>query len=118
MLFFSYLAYQVRDFYNIQGGVDLAGMAVDQLTPKNSLVLTGDSNDATLLYNTNRYGWTGGYASNYPNTPETIEKIRRMGGTIYVTTKFDRDSEFGRYMLKSYQVAKETNQYILFKLTN
>lgn len=108
--------YQVRDFYNIQGGVDLAGMAVDELTPKNSLVLTGDSNDATLLYNTNRWGWTGGYASNFPNEPQTIEKVRQMGGTIYVTTKFERESIFGKYMLDNYPVIRESNQFIIFNL--
>jgi len=114
----SFSWYEIRGFYNIQGGVDLAGEAVDKLTPAGTMVLTGDSNDATLLYNTNRWGWTGGYASNYPNTPQTIEQIIKMGGSIYVTTKFDKESDFGKYMLKNYFVLKETNQYIIFKLTN
>lgn len=110
--------YQVRDFYNIQSGVDLAGVAVDKITPKNALVLTGDSNDATLLYNTNRLGWTGGYASNFSNEPAVIEKVKSMGASYYVTTKFDRNTEFGKYMLQNYPILKETNQYILFKLTD
>lgn len=114
MLAFSW--YQVRDFYNLQGGVDLAGRAVDELTPKDALVLTGDSNDVTLLYNGNRYGWTGGYASYFPNTPETIEKVRKMGATVYVTTKFEASSDFGRYMLENFKVLKLTNQYIVFSL--
>jgi 4-amino-4-deoxy-L-arabinose transferase-like glycosyltransferase len=108
--------YEVRNFYNIQGGVDLAGVAVDELTLKDALVLTGDSSDATLLYNTNRWGWSGGYASNFPNSKETIEKIRSLGGLVYVTTKFDRNSNFGHYMLENYQVVKETNQFIIFSL--
>jgi len=115
MLAFSW--YQIRDFYNIQGGVDLAGRAVDELTPKNALILTGDSNDATLLYNCNRYGWTGGYASYFPNTPETIEKVKQMNVDFYVTTKFDQDSEFGQYLLKNYEVLKRTDQFIIFNLT-
>jgi 4-amino-4-deoxy-L-arabinose transferase-like glycosyltransferase len=110
--------YEIRGFYNIQSGVDLAGVAVDELTAKDALVLTGDSNDATLLYNTNRWGWTGGYASSFPNSKETIEKIKELGGTIYVTTKFDRNSDFGRYMTDNYQVLKETDQYIIFDLTS
>jgi 4-amino-4-deoxy-L-arabinose transferase-like glycosyltransferase len=108
--------YQVRDFYNIQGGVDLAGKSVDELTPKDALVLTGDSNDATLLYNCDRHGWTGGYASNFPNTVETIERIRQMGAAYYVTTKFDRNSDFAKYMLKNHSVLRETDQYIIFNL--
>jgi len=114
MLAFSW--YEVRGFYNIQSGVDLAGMAVDDLTPKDALVLTGDSNDATLLYNTNRHGWSGGYASNYPNEPEVINRVKQMGASYYVTTKFDRNSEFGQYMLTTYQVVKETDQFVLFSL--
>jgi len=108
--------YQIRDFYNLQGGVDLAGAAVNDLVPKNALVLTGDSNDATLLYNTNRFGWSGGYASNFPNTSETIQKIISLGGSVYVTTKFDRHSDFGKYMLQNFPIIKETNQYIIFKI--
>lgn len=112
----SFSWYEVRNYYNIQGGVDLAGQAVDELTPKNSLVLTGDSNDATLLYNTNRYGWSGGYASYFPNTPETIDKVIKMGASIYVTTKFEENSSFGKYMLENYSLVKRTNQYIIFSL--
>jgi len=114
MVAFSW--YYVRDFYNIQSGVDLAGRWIDENTPKDSLVLTGDSNDATLLYNCNRWGWTGGYASSFPNEPETIEKIKKMGAAYYVSTKFDKNSEFGKYMLKNYQVLEETDQYIIFSL--
>jgi 4-amino-4-deoxy-L-arabinose transferase-like glycosyltransferase len=114
MVAFSW--HEVRGFYNIQGGVDLAGRAVDQLTPKDALVLTGDSNDATLLYNCNRYGWTGGYASSFPNLPETIEKVRKMGGMVYVSTKFEEDSEFGQYMTQNYSVIERTNQYVIFSL--
>lgn len=116
MLGFSW--FEVKEFYNIQGGVDLAGRAVDELTSKNALVLTGDSNDVTLLYNTNRYGWTGGYASNYPNTPGVLEEVRKMGATVYVATKFDKNSEFGKYLLVNYPVLQRTNQYIIFLLIN
>jgi 4-amino-4-deoxy-L-arabinose transferase-like glycosyltransferase len=114
MLAFSW--FEIRGFYNIKGGVDLAGVAVNELASKDALVLTGDSNDATLLYNTNRWGWSGGFASNFPNSRETIEKIIRMGGDIYVTTKFEKDSDFGKYMLDNFEVMKETNQYIIFDL--
>ena len=114
MIGFSW--FEVRGFYLIQGGVDLAGRAVDEMTSKNALVLTGDSNDATLLYNTNRYGWTGGYASYFPNDQANIEKVMKMGGTVYVATKFEEKSEFGQYMLKNYPVIKKTDQYIIFSL--
>lgn len=116
LFMFAFSWYQIRDFYNIQGGVDLAGRAVDESTSKDALVLTGDSNDATLLYNTNRHGWSGGYASNFPNAPETIEKVRKMGASYYVSTKFDQNSGFGKYMLENYEILKRTDQYIIFSL--
>lgn len=116
LFMFAFSWYEVRGFYNIQSGVDLAGLAVDELVSGDALVLTGDSNDATLLYNTNRLGWSGGYASSFPNTQETIEKVRALGGSIYVSTKFDRQSSFGQYMLKRFSVLKETDQYIIFDL--
>lgn len=108
--------YEVRGFYNIQGGVDLAGAAVDELTPKNSLVITGDSNDATLLYNTNRWGWTAGDVSIFPNTQKTIQDLQLKGASVYVTTKFDRNSQFGKYLLENYPILKETDQYVIFDL--
>ncbi len=116
LLLVAFSWYEVRGFYNIQSGVDLAGEAVDKLFPKEALVLTGDSNDATLLYNTNRWGWTGGYASPYPNLPKTVEGLIKQGASVYVTTKFDKNSDFGKYMLKSFPIVKETNQYIIFSL--
>jgi len=114
MVAFSW--YQVRDFYNIQSGVDLAGKWIEENTPQTALILTGDSNDATLLYNCNRWGWTGGYASNYPNESKVIEQVKQMGASYYVTTKFDRNSGFGKFMLKKYPVLQQTDQYIVFKL--
>lgn len=117
MLSFSWK--EVRAFYALQGGVDLAGQAVDELVPPNALVLTGDTNDATLLYNTNRYGWTGGYASYFPNSPETIEKVKSMGASIYVTTKWNelKNQTFGFYLSQNYLALKETDQYIIFDLS-
>jgi len=98
--------------------VDLAGKAVDEMTPKNALVITGDSNDATLLYNTNRWGWTAGYASAYPNSKETIEKLIDKEASYYVATKFEKNSDFGKYMLENYKIVKATDQYIIIRLTN
>jgi 4-amino-4-deoxy-L-arabinose transferase-like glycosyltransferase len=110
--------YQVRDFYTIQGGVDLAGKALDVLVPKEALILTGDSNDATLLYNCNRHGWTGGYASYFPNEPASIKKAKSLGAQYYVTTKFNdlEPSEFGKFMFENFRVLKKSDQYIIFDL--
>jgi 4-amino-4-deoxy-L-arabinose transferase-like glycosyltransferase len=84
LFMFGFSWYEIEGYYLIQGGVDLAGLAVDEITPKDALILTGDSNDATLLYNTNRYGWTGGYASYIPNEKEAFNKARERGALILV----------------------------------
>lgn len=116
LLMIAFSWYQVRGFYNIQSGVDLAGKWIDENTPKDSIIITGDSNDATLLYNCNRWGWSIGFASPYPNQPQIIEDLRDKKASYYVTTKFDKDSDFGKYMLKNYQILKQTDQYVIFSL--
>ena len=116
MLGFSW--FEIRNFYPIQGGVDLAGQAVDELTPEDALILTGDTNDATLLYNCNRYGWTGGYASYFPNEKESLNKARELGADFYVTTKVNelKSSDFGQFMHQTFSVVKETDQLVIFDL--
>jgi len=116
MLGFSW--FEIRGYYNIQGGVDLAGLAVDELTPQDALILTGDSNDVTLLYNTNRHGWTGGYASYFPNEKESLNRARELGTDFYVTTKVGtlKDSDFGQFLYREFKLVKETDQYAIFDL--
>jgi len=116
MLAFSW--YYVRDFYNIQGGVDLAGKAVSQLTPKDSLVIAGDGSDPTLLYNTSRKGWAIGYGSIWENNPSKILELQQRGARFYATTKVGeiKNSDFGKFMYENFPVLEETNQFIIFEL--
>lgn len=116
MLAFSW--YYVRDFYNIKGGVDIAGAAVQELTPSDSLVIAGDGVDPTLLYNTGRKGWTIGYGSFWDNTSETVLNLKEQGADYYVTTKITeiKNSLFGQFMYDNFTVVKETDQYVVFSL--
>jgi len=110
--------YFVRDFYNLQGGVDLAGKAVDQLVPSGALVVAGDGADPTLLYNTNRTGWTIGFGSTLENTPAVLQKLIDEEADYYVTTKIDalQGSGFGDYLKHNFNVIKETDQFIIYSL--
>lgn len=110
--------FQTKDFYNPKSGVDLAGIAIDQLTPKDSLVIAGDGADVSLLYNTNRHGWTVGYASHYTDDVETVEGLRRKGATFYVTTKVNeiKNTAIFEHLINNYQIIDETNQYVIFDL--
>lgn len=110
--------YEVRNFYNLQSGVDLAGDFIDKNTPQGSLIIAGDGADPTLLYNTNRLGWTVGYGSLYENREEVVEELRQKGADFYVTTtvKQIRSSSFERYLRDHYRLVKEAEQYIVFSL--
>lgn len=116
MLAFSW--YYVRDFYDIQGGVDVAGAAVQEITTENSLVIAGDGVDPTLLYNTGRKGWTIGFGSYLDNTSETVLNLKGQGAKYYVTTKISeiKSSLFGKFMYENFVVIKETDQYVIFSL--
>lgn len=116
MIGFSW--FEVSNFYFIQGGVDLAGEAVDRLTPKDALVLTGDTADVTLLYNTNRHGWAGGFASHIPNEKEYLEGAVDRGAQFYVTTKVGelKSSSFGEFLYNEFELMEESDQYALFDL--
>lgn len=113
--------YETRGFYNLQMGIDLAGKAVGKLTPKNSLVITGDSADVSLLYNCARFGWAIGYGAAWPNSARTIEYLKSKSADYYVTTKlseFDNNIDFAGYMKKNYPIVKRTNEYIIFDLND
>lgn len=110
--------FEARQFYNLQSGVDVAGDAVERLTPPDALILTGDTNDSTLLYNCNRWGWTGGYASYFPNVAEYVEKARLLGADYYVTTKINEieGTDFGNWLLDTHELIERADQYVLVKL--
>ncbi len=113
--------YSVRGFYNIQSGVDLAGAYIDQHAPKNALVITGIIADSTLLYNTNRHGWTIGYGTPYDGDDKTIEKLRVQGAAYYVTTRMEdfdaTNNQLIQYLKKNYLLEQKTNQFAIFNLT-
>ena len=118
LFMFAFSWYYVRDFYNIKGGVDLAGAAVSRLTPKDSLVIAGDGSDPTLLYNTSRKGWAIGYGSIWENTPSKILELKQKGARFYVTTKISelKGSDFGKFMYENFPVLEETDQFVIFEL--
>jgi 4-amino-4-deoxy-L-arabinose transferase-like glycosyltransferase len=112
--------YEVRGFYNIQSGVDLAGAYINENTPTDSLVITGIVADTTLLYNTNRHGWTIGYGTPYDGDPKSVELLREKGADYYVTTRvsdlFANNNLLGNYLKNNYYQEKLTDQYAVFDL--
>lgn len=112
--------HEVRGFYEIKSGVDLAGPFIDSNTPRQALIIAGDGADSTLLYNCNRNGWTIGFGALMENTPEVIERLRSEGADFYVTTQINqiRGTDFEKYLKSHYLLIKETDQFVVYDLSS
>ncbi len=110
--------YEVRGFYDLKSGVDLAGDFVNKNIPPDALVIAGDGADPTLLYNCGRRGWTVGFGSTLENTVETVRKLKGEGAEYYVTTTVGqiKNTAFEKYLRGNFSILKETDQFIVFEL--
>lgn len=97
--------FEVRGFFNINNpAIVTAGERVDEITPKDAIVIAPYGGDPTFLYQTNRHGWpVGGDA----------ELRMRDGATYYVTTS--KEDEFAR-LKSTYTLVEETAQYAIIHL--
>jgi len=97
---------QVSGFYNVNHWEYLtAGKAVDELLPKDALVIAPAMGDTQFLFQTNRRGWPIGF--------DIADKIER-GATAYVTTSKDDEA---KELKEHYSLVKETDQYLIIDLT-
>lgn len=98
--------FEVRGYFNINNpAIVEAGHYVDQVTPKDALVIAPYGGDPTFLYLTNRHGWpVGGDA----------EKRMADGATYYVTTS--KEDEYAR-LKKTYTLVYENDDFALIKLS-
>ena len=98
--------YEVRGYFNInRPEIVAAGQAVDQLTPKNSLVIAAYNSDPAFLYQTNRHGWPDGVA---------IEDKVKQGATHYVSVNFDNVSA---YLESRCPTVAKTDQYLILEIS-
>lgn len=107
LFIFAFGWYGVRDFFNInRGSIILAGQAVDDLTPKDSLVIANYEGDTTFLYQTGRRGW----ASYTHELPKMVE----MGAEyLVIADPTESDLGFG----ETYEILDQKDEYIIFDLT-
>lgn len=98
--------FEVRGYFNINNpAIVEAGAKVDEITPKDAIVIAPYGGDPTFLYLTNRHGWpVGGDA----------EKRMAEGATYYVTTS--KEDEFAR-LKKQYTLVFENDAYAIIKLS-
>jgi len=105
MLFVGF--YGIKDDYNINHPeIIAAGEAVDQLTPKNSLVIAPYNGDTAFLYQTHRWGW--------PAVDSDFNTLIKEGADYYATvTPNDADSI---YIKNHYKVIKDAGIYFIADL--
>lgn len=98
--------YEVRGYFNINNpAIVAAGQKVDEITPKDAIVIAPYGGDPTFLYQTNRFGWpVGGDA----------EARIASGATYYVTTS--KEDEFAR-LKQQYTLVFENDDYAIIKLS-
>lgn len=97
--------FEVRGFFNINNpAIVEAGKKIDEITPKDALVIAPYQGDPSFLYQTNRHGWpVGGDA----------EKRIQAGASYYVTTS--KEDEYAR-LKKEYTLVYETDLYAIIHL--
>jgi hypothetical protein len=97
--------FEVRGFFNINNpAIVEAGKKVDEITPKDAIVIAPYQGDPSFLYQTNRHGWpVGGDA----------EKRMADGATYYVTTS--KEDEYAR-LKSTYTLVYETDSYAIIHL--
>lgn len=97
--------FEVRGYFNVNNPVIVeAGQKVDELLPKDAVVIAPYQGDPAFLYQTNRNGWP--IAGN-------IEERIRDGATHYVTTS--RDQEYSELKAK-YPVIFENDHFSIIEL--
>ena len=99
--------YQVREFYKINHPeIVQAGLAADNLLPKDAIVLAPYNGDTAFLYQVNRFG--------YPVNPSTIKEMIQKGVTHYISVNFtDPDT---REVEENYIILEKTQSYIIADL--
>jgi len=99
---------QVKEYYKINHPeIIAAGQAVDQMVPKDALVIAPYNGDTAFLYQTKRWGW--------PAVDDSIENIIQKGASYYVSV--DLGSPDTKYVTAKYRTLVKTDQYIIVNLT-
>lgn len=102
---FGFAWYDIEALFSIRNpAIEPAGQAVQRLTPPDSLVIAHYMGDTTLLFATDRRGWSIGY---------NLEEKRAQGAEFYVATAND---DATREVTDKYPVIEENNLYIIADL--
>ncbi|NCN82901.1 MAG: phospholipid carrier-dependent glycosyltransferase [Candidatus Pacebacteria bacterium] len=105
MLLFSYNL--VKEYYKINHWeYQRAGQRVQELVPKDAIVIAPAFGDTSFLFQTRHRGWPIGFE---------IDKKIAMGAQYYVTTSYDDEA---RMLESQYETVEKTPEYLIFNLQN
>lgn len=98
--------YQVRDFYNINHPEIIeAGAVLDNIAPKDALVVAPYNGDTAFLYQTKRWGW--------PAIDTDIDNIIARGADYYLSVNYDDQTNL---FMKRFHTVVKTPRYVLLDL--
>jgi hypothetical protein len=97
---------KVKGYFNVNNWeYQKAGEEVNQLLPKEAIVIAPANGDTLFLFQTKRSGWPIGYY-----IPEKIE----AGATHYISTNSNKETN---ELESKYHTIKKTSEYVLLDLT-
>ena len=103
-LFFSW--YHIRDYFNINNSsIVEAGKIIDEITPKDALVIAVYNGDTTFLYHTKRRGWAS-------QEKELFEMVKL--GANYLALSSPVPADF--YFKKDYKIEYSSDTLLLYNL--
>jgi len=98
---------RVKPFYQVNHyEIIEAGRKVDEITPKDSLIVAPYNGDTAFLYATNRWGW--------PAVDDSIDNIIAKGADFY--TSVDLGSADTLQFEKMFKTVVKTDKYIILDL--
>lgn len=99
----------IKDNYNINHPEIIeAGKRVDEITPKDAIIVAPYNGDTAFLYQTKRSGW--------PAIDDSIDNIIDKGASYFVSVNFsDKDTIF---VSSRFKIIEKTEKYIIVDLKN
>jgi 4-amino-4-deoxy-L-arabinose transferase-like glycosyltransferase len=92
----------------------VVGKIVDEVIPKNDLIIGCLWGGPEILYYSNRKGWT---MSAYDCSIESIEDLRQKGADYFVTTEHNKiNRNVINYLKNKYRIVKSTSEYLIVHL--
>jgi 4-amino-4-deoxy-L-arabinose transferase-like glycosyltransferase len=98
---------QIKDDYQVNHPEIIeAGQVVNEITPKDALVVAPYDGDTAFLYQTNRWGW--------PAIDDSIDNIIKNGAGYYVSVNLG--SADTKMIESRFKTIKQTDKYIIIDL--